>query len=153
MPTQFTLTVILRVSLPDIVENEQSPHSNMCVTLPDIRSPKLVLRGCHLCQFSFQFEETNLFSESFVEGIQRILLRDPGLGVTLVAGVYPIDLTTVLHMQTLNCKDLDAHEPDLTSVTRTPWLGYKSPGSDAVGSVIPVHVISSVRAARLRGLE
>ena len=106
-----------------------------------------------LIQFSFPFAETHLLGETFFKRIQRVLLCNPGLGAASVAGVYSIDLTTILRVRALNVEDLDVHGQDPTSATKTLWLGYKSPCWDVSGSVILVHVISSVRAARLRGLE
>ena len=99
----------------------------MCNTLPVIRGPELILQGCHLCQFHFPLKETRLFSEPFLESIQRVLLRNPGLGAALIASLFSIALTEILRVQTLNSEDLDTHSQEPTSATRTLWLGCKSP--------------------------
>jgi len=105
------------------------------------------------CQFFSSEEGTRLFGESFVEGIQREFLRDPGFGVALVAGVHSIGFTTILHGYAVNPKEFETHRQRFTSATTTLLLGYKGPWWDPFGSVISDHVISSVRVARVRGLE
>ena len=48
-----------------------------------------------------------LFGESFVEGVQWEVTRDPRLGMALVAGMHPIHLTAILHAQTVNPKEFE----------------------------------------------
>jgi hypothetical protein len=67
-----------------------------------VRSPKLVLRGRYLYRFSWSEETTYLFSESLFEGKQREVLRNPRLGMTLVAGVDPINFTAILPRYNVN---------------------------------------------------
>lgn len=72
--------------------------------------------------------------------------------MALVAGVHAISFTTILHGHTVIPKEFETHRQGLTSATMTLLLGYKGPWWDSFGSVISVHVISSVRVARVRGL-
>jgi len=69
---------VLGVSIPDMPKNRQSPPIDVFVSLSVVRSPELVL-----------------FGESLVEGEQREMFRDPGLGMAFVAGVYTIHFTTI----------------------------------------------------------
>ena len=97
----------------------------MCVGLPDIRGPELILRRRHLCPSSPGEKGTYLFGEPFIEGIQREVLRDPRLGMALVTGVHAILFTTLLHEYSLNLNERDTGRQDLTSAIKTLRLGYK----------------------------
>jgi ribulose-5-phosphate 4-epimerase/fuculose-1-phosphate aldolase len=73
--------------------------------------------------------------------------------MAFVAGVYTIDFTTILHAHKVNSKALETVEETVTSAITTLWLRCKWLAWVLFGRVIPFHVISSVREARVRGLE
>ena len=74
----------------------------MFVRFPVIGSPELVLRRYHLRWLPWGREAAYLFGESFIKGEQREIFRDPGFGMTLVAGVNSIHFATILHGNGVN---------------------------------------------------